>query len=405
MGYKLHRTRRTVFRRKRPGLQLLLSVLAAVVVIAAGFFAARWLDRPATERPADTSVTTSTPSVNSEPVVPPTAPQPTTVDTVKGFWLPHSALLDADSLAATLDKAANAGLNTLLFDLKDGDGNLYYHFGAPQAAQVNCFAADALTGDQLAAVLDTATKAGLQVIPRLYAFQDNAAARVLAGARIGHQSNPGWVWYDGKPGKGGKAWLNPYADEAHLYLIGLAEELKEAGVSGILLDGVQFPANTSSANFGSSSNTAMSKGDILTAFVDKLQTALGDNCPVLLASTGGAALGTDTGVYGGNPITFGADQAVPQIALSALPASVTIGESVISVSPDQPEASMEAVIHHMVLRLKVAGDSTTLTPWLQTDGLSAAAIAAQLAGCKAGGTEAYILHSTEGDYDFTGLAP
>ena len=404
MGYKLHRSHRSVFRRKRTWPRVLLSLFAALVVVAGGFFAARWLDRPKTELPTDTSATVSTPATESDPETPPQELPPATVDTVKGFWLPHSALLDTDALTATLEKAADAGLNTLLFNLKDGDGHLYYRFESPQAVQVNSFKENALTGDQLAAVLDAAKAAGLQVIPRLYAFRDNAAARVLAGARIAHESDPGWVWYDADPKNGGKAWLNPYADEAHLYLISLAEELKSAGVAGILLDGVQFPTNDYSASFGSSANTAMARGDILTAFVDKVQAALGSDCPVLLGAEAEASLGTDTTVYGGNPLTFGADQAVPRIKLTSMPASITIGESVISISPDKPRESVEAAVHHMVLRLKVAEGSTTLTPWLHTDDLSAADLKAQLEGCKSGGTEAFILYHTKGKYDFTALS-
>lgn len=403
MGYKLHRSQRTVFRRRRPVLRMLLSLLAAAAVVAGGFFIARWMDRPSEEYPADTSVVTSTPTNTDTPPKEPSPTQPTTTNIVNGFWLPHDALLNADRLADTIEAAANAGINTLLFDLKDSDGTLYYLFDSQQAAQVDAFAADALTKDQLQSVMDTANAAGLQVIPRMYAFRDNAAARALAGARITHESDPSWVWYDADPSKGGKAWLNPYADEAHLYLINLAKELKGFGVAGILLDGVQFPTNAYSASFGSSANTSMDYSEILTTFIDNMQEALGNDCPVLLASTGEAALGVNTDVYGGNPLTFDANQAVPHIDLAAMPSSVTIGESVITISPKKPADSMEALIHHMALRLKVAGNTTTVTPWLETDSLSTDDLMAYLNGSIAGGTEAFILYNTDGKYDFAAL--
>ena len=72
MGYKLHRSHRSVFRRKRTWPRVLLSLFAALVVVAGGFFAARWLDRPKTELPTDTSATVSTPATESDvPDVPP----------------------------------------------------------------------------------------------------------------------------------------------------------------------------------------------------------------------------------------------------------------------------------------------------------------------------------------------
>ncbi len=402
MGYKLHRNSHTMFRRRRPVLRLFLSVLGALAVVAAGFFAARWMDRPA-EKPPVVSQPDSTVSHDEPEQDLPANTTPITVKTVRGFYLPHKALTDTDGLAATLQQAADAGFNTLLFDLKDSEGRLYYRFTGRQATQVNSYTEDALTDRELAALLAAVRQAGMQAIPRLYAFRDHAGARALSTARIAHAQDPSWVWYDADPSNGGKAWLNPYADEAHLYILSLAEELKEAGVAGVLLDGVQFPSQTSGASFGKSSNTAMDRGEILTAFVDKLQEALGADFPLLLASTGRAALGKDTGVYGGNPLTFGADQAVPQISLSAMPSSVTIGETVLTISQNDPRGSMKALVNHMVLRLKVAGDITILTPWLNTDGQATATITQLLTGCQDGDTASFILYNTAGQYDFAAL--
>jgi len=402
MGYKLHRNSHTMFRRRRPVLRLILSVLSALAVVAVGFFVARWMDRPPEKPPVVSQPDNSVSNDEQEQDLPANT-TPVTVEAVRGFYLPHKALTDTDELADTLQKAANAGFNTLLFDLKDSEGRLYYRFTSQTATQVNSYTEDALTDRELSTLLAAVRQAGMQAIPRLYAFRDHAGARALSAARIAHTQDPSWVWYDADPSNGGKAWLNPYADEAHLYILSLAEELKEAGVAGVLLDGVQFPSQTSGASFGKSSNTAMERSEILTAFVDKLQTALGTDFPVLLASTGRAALGKDTSVYGGNPLTFGADQAVPQISLSAMPASVTIGETVLTISQKDPQGSMEALVNHMVLRLKVTGDTTTLTPWLNTDGQATATVKQLLTGCQNGGATAVILYNAAGQYDFAAL--
>ncbi len=405
MGYKLHRSRRSMFGRKsRTWLRLLWGLLA-VAIVAGGVGLAWLLDRPAagsvpsSDSEASSTVESSTP--DNEPVASqPVMTQPT-IEPVRGFTVPLTAVTDTDRLADTLALGANSGFNTVFIDLKDAEGMLYYHFTTPQAKQVNSYAPGALTKDQLTAFIATANEAGLRVMVRLYAFQDHLGAKALAGARVSHTTAPDWVWYDNDPANGGKAWLNPYADEAHLYIIGLCEELKAAGTAGVLLDGVQFPPHSATAGFGSSDNTAMSHSDMLTAFVRKVRTALGEGHPVLLAVTGESALGKKTDVYGGNPLTFDADSAAPKIVLHEMPASVTIGESTIAISPDTPAASLEAVTHHMVLRLKVSGNSTTLTPWVEGDALSPADLAACISGCKQGGTESFILHRTDGVYDFS----
>ncbi len=408
MGYKLHRNR-TVFRRRRPW-RVVVMLLVAVLIVAAGFFIASLADKPAVT-PPDSESTASVPEDNGENSAPPIEESSTppatdvtpTADTLRGFTLPLSALQDSEELAVSLQAAAKAGMNTLLIDLKDAAGRLYYRFEAPQAQRVNSYTDTALTADELKAAIAAARQAGIGIMPRLYTFEDNAGARALGEARITHTSDPSWVWYDADPKQGGKAWLNPYADEAHLYIISLCEELKAAGVSGVMLDGMRFPGNTYSASFGSSASTAMKREDILAAFVDKVQAALGKDCPVLLGAPGKIALGVDTGVYGGNPITFGPDVAVPRIDLAAMAGSVKLGESTITVAPDKPGESLEAVAHHMALRLKVTGQDTRLAPWIETKGLSNTALTACIEGCVAAEVENFILHHPDGQYDWTAI--
>ena len=248
--------------------------------------------------------------------------------------------------------------------------------------------------------------AGLQPVPRLYAFRDNLGAKALASARIGLAENPGWTWYDGDPNNGGRAWLNPYADEARSYLIGLAQELKEMGAAAILLDGVQFPTYTGRADFGNSSNTNLTKDKVLTLFVDKMKSALED-CPVLLGCTLQSALGSDTLPYGGNPVTFAPTMVSPAIFPAALPESITIGDTVIPNSPDDLQQTVQALVAQVVLRTKVMAEEQrpVILPLLQAEGYAAAQIQQEIDGCTAGGCEQFILFHSQGAYDFAALTP
>ncbi len=412
MGMKLHRNRR-VFRSRNPLPRILLWVVGAAAVIAVGFFGAKhFSEHPVGTTPDSTpseSQVSSLPAEDDTPSsdVPDTEPTPSpSLEQVRAFYLPFSALGNRDTLTATLADAAKAGFTGVVFDLKDENGTLYFRSETARAQQVNSFAADALSAADTTALFTAIREAGLMPIPRLYAFKDNAAARVLASARITHQSDPSWVWYDAAPANGGKAWLNPYADEAHLYIIDLAKELRDAGAAAILLDGVQFPAQTSSASFGNSANVNMGRDEILTAFIAKARTLLGDDCPVMLSCTADAALGTKTTVYGNNPLTFAPAAAAPALLTGEMKGSLAVGTETVQNTPDNLKATVQALVNQMVLRIKVmaADRQPSLTPWLQAYDYTPAQIKSAMEGCVAGGADSFILYNPNGSYDFAALA-
>ena len=404
MRVKLHRGRRSVFRKRNPAPRIIGGILAAVAVMAIGFFGAKWVsERPAIS-PDDSSAPTVSAPVDSTPADAPATEAPTTpsTDTVRGFYLPFSALT-GDGLTATLTAAHEAGFNAVVFDLKDADGQMYYRFSTDAAVRVNSFVANALTADQLTALLDRIHTAGLLAIPRLYAFQDDLGAKALADCRITPKDNAGWVWYDGNPQNGAKAWLNPYSNNAHTYIGALAKELKDAGANAIMLDGVQFPRQTSAAGFGSD-NAGLKQDEVLALFIERTRATLGADCPLLLNCTteGALALGTATAIYGGNPLTFAPTMACPAILPTQLPETIKLGETVVQNTPDTLQQTVQALVAQMILRTKVlAEDQRPLfAPLLQAADYTAAQVKQEMAGCIAGGAESYILYHPNGQYDF-----
>ena len=389
MKQKLRRSRRSVFgkRRTHPALKAMLWIFVCVAVVAAGFFGAKWI----TEGPSvqDTSVgdsvTPNTPNTpnkgdNNKDEEPddstPPADTPAFTESIRAFYLPVSAL-SVDTLieTSTLQDAAKAGFNAVVFDLKDADGTLFYEFADARAKKTGAYAPNALSATNLKALFDVMQENGLQPIPRLYAFCDDPAAKVLTDARIGLESNPSWAWYDGDPNNGGKKWLNPYAPAAQEYIGALAEELKAQGATAIMLDGVQFPAQLSSAYLGEEAAT-VSKADVLTAFVATMRTRLGDDCPVMLSCTEKGALATDTKIYGGNPLTFGSAMAAPQLT-------------------SKIKESVEA----MLLRIQVLKEKPDLVPMLMMKDATAKECSDAMTACVQGGAESFILVSEDYHFD------
>lgn len=393
MKRKLRRSRRSVFGRRgmHPALKTLLWVVVCVAVVALGYFGAMLMsegglpqtqpdvqvggiDTPSTpDKPADTP-DTDKPTTPSKP----TPDTPTTTDVIRAFYLPVSALsVDTLSEVSTLHDAAAAGFNAVIFDLKDEGGTLYYQFANAQAKKVNAYAPNALTTDNLKALFSMMREAGLQPIPRLYAFCDDLAAKALTDARIGLESNHSWAWYDGDPNNGGKKWLNPYSPAAQNYVIALAEELQAQGAAAVMLDGVQFPTQLSSAYLGEEAAT-VTKSDALAAFVAAMRTRLGDDCPVMLSCTEKGALGTDTKIYGGNPLTFGSTIAAPCLS-----------------------GKFQESVEKMMLRTQVLEDKPLLAPMLKTIGLTAKQVSDAISACTKGGADSFILFDHEGYYEFS----
>lgn len=108
---------------------------------------------------------------------------------------------------------------------------------------------------------------GFEPVPRLYAFKDQVAPYALANVKIGVEGSPASVWHDANPSKGGVPWMNPCSTDAHRYMSALAGELKTAGFSLVLLDGVQFPDREYSADYGSSELAGLPRGQVLSRFV------------------------------------------------------------------------------------------------------------------------------------------
>lgn len=404
MRQKLHRGRRSVFRKRNPVPRIIGGIVAAVAVVALGFFGAKWIHEHPVTTPDDSSAPTVSAPDTSVPTDTPAQDVPTTpdTDTVRGFYLPFSALT-GDGLTTTLTAAKEAGFTAVVFDIKDADGKLYYHFSDATAVQVNSFTPDALTADTLSALLEQVHTAGLLAIPRLYAFQDDLGAKALANARITPKDNPSWVWYDGNPQSGAKAWLNPYADAAHAYIGGLAKELKDAGVDAVMLDGVQFPRQISAASFGSD-NTGLKQDEVLALFVERTRETLGEDCPLLLNCTteGALALGTATAIYGGNPLTLAPTMACPTILPAQLPETIKLGETVVQNTPDALQQTVQALVAQMILRTKVLAEDQrpAFAPLLQVADYTPEQVKQEIAGCIAGGADSYILYHPNGQYDF-----
>ena len=398
MGQKLHRRRRSSFRRRSPAWPVIGWVLAALILIPGSFFAAKAIaghreSVPAVDPTPDSAVTTAP----SEGTTSTTAPAVTEVLDFHGIYLPYTAFKDTASLKTTLSQAADAGLNSVVVELKNQNGDLYYVSETEQGKTAAASIAGALTLSELTEAFSAIRLQGLMPIARLYAFEDAVAPRTLPGAKVTTTGHADWTWYDGDPKNGGRPWLNPYADAAQSYIVALAEELYTAGAGAIMLDGVYFPTQTAQADFPVGEQASLSKGEVLRRFITRI-SALSD-ATVLLSCRAEAALGNNTAAYTVNPLSLGEMVAVPDLRVASLGHRVALDGGMLTVSADTLGEAVPRIVAQINDRANLQAKAPSQTAPL-LDALTAPAVIKTL---KTAGEKSFFVYTENGQYDFAAL--
>lgn len=229
-------------------------------------------------------------------------------------YLPLEIARDSARLTPYLENLKNLGYNSVVLELKDESGNIYYNSANELAISVQAINAGAISN--IAETVNIIKAAGLTPVANINAFKDVMATK-NADAKIKYSKQEGWSWFDAA---NGKPWLNPYSETAQNYIIALASELAGLGFSDVMVSSVMFPNVTSfaSADFGPLEAT-ISHGDILSQFTAKLKTALNDKqARFILEYDGAQAKNNANVIYGTlNPINFSADMYAPSFTLSS----------------------------------------------------------------------------------------
>lgn len=209
-------------------------------------------------------VSSSMPSQSQEPVLP-------VYDGVtKAVFLSRELYSVSDTLEAFLASAVNEGANTVVVEYKDDEGIVYHDTNVAMAIEGKAVSENAT---DLSIIAKTIRDAGLIPAARIYGFEDHTVSYQLRDV-AGHYRDEDFLWYDDSPENGGKAWLNPYNEEARAYLLELADEAAELGFEEIVMSGVHFPKGyqLDAINFGETAG--VSKSQILRDFSVSLEEAL-----------------------------------------------------------------------------------------------------------------------------------
>ena len=176
-----------------------------------------------------------------------------------------------DDFDRFVEMAMDTELNSLMIDLKDETGNVWYDTANPLALEVG---AD-MEAYQLEASVTRAHDLGLYVIGRLVLFNDPVAA-------VGKPELAVWDSVNDTPYEtNGQFFLDPTDPEARQYGMDLAVEACEAGVDEIQFDYVRFPDDRrDAATFDEGVNPDTRISTISSFLTDAVETLRPMGCAV-----------------------------------------------------------------------------------------------------------------------------
>lgn len=161
---------------------------------------------------------------------------------------------------------AQGNINTLVLEVKDESGAFVFAYDHEFLNKKQLDGND----EVLKSAVAKAKEQGFSVAFYLSCFKDNGAAHSnFKNAVI--QKGKGWVWRDASDIR----WLSIYSETSCEYITGMIEKLVSFSPDEIILANISFPAvgNTGSIDYG---ETAVSKRDAISAFIDKAKAASGN---------------------------------------------------------------------------------------------------------------------------------
>ncbi len=411
---KIRRNRHSFSRRRRFHIpwKPIGGVVLLVALCGLGVLTAKWLGttlshkKPATETSvvSEVSVPTST-TIAVTTTAAPTTPQIPSLSEAHAFYMTSAALMNKDTRETQVKNAVKAGLNAVVFDLKDAIGTVSYASATAGAKKAACISKTALSIADLKAFSAFCEKQGVCAIPRLCCFEDPTAAYEIDDARVLYSGDASFIWLDNTKSRGGKPWLNPYAPEAHAYIQGYVNELVGIGFKNVMLTGVQFPYQTYAASFGSTKFSNLSKLDVLSKFVTDTKSAakkVNADAKILVCVPALATFSDSTAVYGGNPLNFGADAIAPLVFPDSLGDVLTVGKETLRHPESDPQKAVELTLKQTALRVKLIDKAKQplLLPFVQAYDMPDETIANELHALRAQGGKdaAFVLYNPDGKY-------
>lgn len=252
---KIKHRKYSLYQRKKSKGRKVLTVVLMIVLVAGLCVLGYGLGRPLVEyfsgkntesqpssawTPPTTAATgeqtsDSTSEASGAATTEPTAEAQPHAKSVSAFILPESAVLSSESLNSALAAAKNGGYTEVTVTLKDETGSFLYKTAVEGVAESQI--TGTLTAKQIVEII---TKAGFTPSARINTLLDRTS-QTYGGENICYMIADGGIWHDYYVDRGGKSWLNPFAEGTAKCLAAITAELSEAGFGSVILANTVFP--------------------------------------------------------------------------------------------------------------------------------------------------------------------
>lgn len=302
------------------------------------------------------------------------------------------SVLSMSSAESIIGNVRYHGMDAVIIDFKDAEGNFYYNPSLSVASDALSFASD-----NAEKIVKEFQSASIRVYARFCMYADDIYARtnhseaayIMTPAEDGISAATRTVWYN--EGEDSHAWLNPFSAEVQYYLRCCLEDINAMGVDGIILDYVSIPlsAKNSAVIFDGKGDT--SPDEKITEFIKWLGSTYIDceTAAVIPSDVMLQAFSTDT-----VPAIFnsGCEYIVPDLRLSLMPENTIIGTRQYAKPALSP---VEFVTDYINALKKLIGENNLrIMPIIEASGTSSAEIDT-LSGIS---NDSFIIYSKDNDY-------
>jgi hypothetical protein len=263
-----------------------------------------------------------------------------------------------------LDLAAATEINSLVVDLKDESGLVFYPTTVPTAEAVGAIQPEY----SLTEVVSTVADADLYLIGRIVTFQDPIAARAMPSIAV----------MDGSTGspykKNGQYFLDPSDPDARQYALDLAAESCAAGFNEIQFDYVRYPDGFGSSAVFDQGSSSEVRPVVIRDFLAEASALLNPvGCAVaadifgfITSTTGDGGIGQQL-----EDLALVADVLSPML----YPSHYSEGWFGFTVPNDHPGPVVSGALDDGLQRLD---SSVVLRPWIQDFYYNASQVRAQI---------------------------
>lgn len=299
-------------------------------------------------------------------------------------YLPIETVADEQQFAQALELAKEQGYDSILFDLKSSDGTVNYPISYNPST-------DALvtgtTTVDLNAVVQQIRDAGLVPMASIYTFRDHRYPSANNAAATQYMDSD-FLWVDNDPEKGGKAWLNPFSQQAQDYIRKIVDDACAARFEQIVLQGIQFPEGYSLDMIDYGEHASDDKHAFLQQYLQEMTTyAEGKGVELTALFPATSVLGGETKMYFGDVSTIIGDSAVLDLRLEVF--GNGIQTDLLSI-PD-PSADIYNTVKTASAAVNQQLSGKELTVMVDGSGLSEDEVASLIQGASESGIERCIV--------------